>query len=553
MQQIVQALQGLGLKQKGKQWQCPWHDDKNPSASVIQGDDGNWRLYCHACGKRGDIHDILGTDFKQERKTEMGYGTLEELTSGLSNVVNVHRYVKGGKVISAAIRIEVNGKKEFRQASLNGKWQMKAPPKPSTLYNYDGIKDSPVVVVVEGEKAADALIHLRFPATTSAGGASNAKGADWSVLNGKNIILWPDNDGPGRSYMKQVESIIDAKVKWCEPDLPEKGDAWDFVNNAEQVNKLLGEDSKEMVRLMVRDELGDARGKGGFDGMKAHLEGCISGDNLPIDFTHDLLSEQTQALLPGTVTLLCGDPCAGKSFLVMDWLLDWAKNGIKVAAFFLEDGKDEFHLPRALAMASGETGIIKRKWVNTHPDETRQAMQEHKDILEVIDSYIDDAPDRQETMDSLILWMEKKATNNRILVVDPVTILSEGSDKKWIADAKFVMAAKDIARRHRCSVLFVTHPKSGIGGQFSLEALAGGAAYPRFSHTVLWLEHHDKKTVTVGMPTCMGYTKDEVEINKTLHLMKARNGEGSGLQIGLTFHELTFTEHGIVCKKDDTI
>lgn len=549
MKILEDALRSIGKINKGKNWQCPWHDDANPSASIIQNDAGDYKLYCHTCNRWGDEKDILGEPFKKKAVT--GYNTLEELCGTLSNIVAIHRYSKDNKVTSAVIRLESSDRKTFIQASLNGKWVKKSPPKPSIVYNYDRIRESKTVVVVEGEKAADALIRYGYPATTSAGGASNAKGADWSVLNGKNVILWPDNDEPGRKYMKQVESMIDANTKWCEPSLAEKDDAWDFIDNTEKtVKKEFGDMNKDLVSQMIRDELGDAKVKSKIDGMFAHLEGCISGDNLPVPFPHDILSEQTQALLPGTVTLVCGDPCAGKSFLVMDWMIQWARDGVKVAAFFLEDGKDEFHLPRALAMVSGKPGIIKRKWVNEHPEDTRAAMTEHKDIVTVLDSYIDDAPDRQETMTSLIKWMEVKAIDNRILVVDPVTILSEGQEKKWVADAKFVMAAKDIARRNKCSVVFVTHPKGGTSGQFSLEALAGGMAYPRFSHTVLWLENHDSKTVTTGKSTCMGVSMDDVEINKTLHMMKARNGEGSGFRIGLTFNDLIFTEHGIICKKE---
>ena len=548
MNTIIQALKQAGKQVKGKMCQCPWHDDSNPSASILQADDGRYKVYCHVCKRWGDEHDILGTEYG-EKKVQT-YKTLEDLVRPIRNITAIHKYHKDKELKFAVIRQEQDGKKKFIQATRNGVWSMKSPPKPSVLYNYDGIKDKSTVVVVEGEKAADALIKYGFPATTSAGGSSNAKGGDWSVLNGKNVILWPDNDDVGRRYMQEVESMIDAKTKWCEPDLPEKGDAYDFVKNAEEVNRTLGEGDGKLVKQIIRDQLGDARGKSGVDGLRSHIQGCIDGDNLPVEFVHEILDGATQALLPGTVTLVCGDPCSGKSFLVMDWMINWAENGVKVASFFLEDGKDEFHLPRALAMKSGVTGVLNRKWINQNPEPVKQALDEHSELLDVLDKQIDDAPNRQESMESMKRWMETKAKTNRVLIVDPVTVLSEGKKQKWVADTEFILAAKDIARTNKCSIIFVTHPKTGTKGEYSLEALAGGAAYPRFSHTVLWLEHHDKKTVDILNKTCMGSFPEEQEINKTLHIMKARNADGTGAKLGMLFKDLRFEEAGIIVKKE---
>ena len=551
MQQIEQALVSIGMTKKGKQWTCPWHPDKNPSASLIQGDDGNWRLKCFACGKRGDIHDILGTEYKPKGEVNMGHSTLDKLVEGLNNVAAVHRYTKDNKTVSAVIRLESGGKKEFRQASLNGSWQMKAPPRPSVLYNYDKIKTAPTVVVVEGEKAADALIGYDFPATTSAGGASNAKGADWSVLDGKQVILWPDNDDPGRNYMKQVESIIDAQIKWCEPELLEKGDAWDFVRNTEvMVEKESGSKHLGLIKQIIRDELGDARGKDSVSDMRSYYDGCISGDNLPVEFDMPHLSDLTQALKPGTVTILCGEGGSGKSFLLTQWMIHWVKNSVPVAALFLEDGVGEFHLPRALAVETGEIGLIKGKWVNQHPDETRKHVDQNEDLMRKVGSCISAYPSAGFSLEQALEWMEKKSKTNRILIVDPVTILTEDHPKKWIADADLITKSKDIARVSGSSVIFVTHPKSGIKGTYALESLAGGSAYPRFSHTVLWLENHIEKQVEIRNLTCMGSTQESHCINKTLHMFKTRNGAGANSMIGLQTDGVKQEELGIICKKE---
>ena len=103
------------------------------------------------------------------------------------------------------------------------------------------------------------------------------------------------------------------------------------------------------------------------------------------------------------------------------------------------------------------------------------------------------------------------------------------SDKPWIADQKFIMSVKTIVRDYNNSLVLVTHPtkapKTKGPGQIS-----GGAAYMRFSQAALWLG------TTEGTP------------NREMHIIKARNGRGSGACIGFQFSGTTlrFTEHGVV-------
>jgi hypothetical protein len=93
------------------------------------------------------------------------------------------------------------------------------------------------VLIAEGEKAADAAQRLLpdLVCMTSPGGSKAAAAADWSVLNGRSVIIWPDNDPPGKDYGDNIarkllkgisphRKIIDAEAL----ELPEKGDAADW-------------------------------------------------------------------------------------------------------------------------------------------------------------------------------------------------------------------------------------------------------------------------------------------------------------------------------------
>src|SRR5699024_4111263 len=64
-----------------------------------------------------------------------------------------------------------------------------------TLEPADGFPAVPVWIV-EGEKCVDHLAEQFIMATTS-GSSGSAGKHDWSVLKGREVIIWPDNDEPG--------------------------------------------------------------------------------------------------------------------------------------------------------------------------------------------------------------------------------------------------------------------------------------------------------------------------------------------------------------------
>jgi putative DNA primase/helicase len=92
-------------------------------------------------------------------------------------------------------------------------WAFKNHPAPRRLYrlNVLGVSPAAPVVVVEGEKCADAAQDV-FPGsvvTTSPGGADAADMTDWKPLARRSeALIWPDADQPGIAYAEQVGSIL---------------------------------------------------------------------------------------------------------------------------------------------------------------------------------------------------------------------------------------------------------------------------------------------------------------------------------------------------------
>ena len=164
---------------------------------------------------------------------------------------------RGRIELEARFEFDEAGKhlKETRPVSKHGdKWRVKALESPRPLYRLSRLKqeltDAPdaLVVVCEGPKATDAAMELGYTATTSPGGSSNARNADWSPLAGRNVVILPDADKPGEKYARQVAGVLSelstpASVKIV--DLPGQQPTDDLV---EWLNA--GGDREQLDRLI---------------------------------------------------------------------------------------------------------------------------------------------------------------------------------------------------------------------------------------------------------------------------------------------------------------
>jgi hypothetical protein len=93
-----------------------------------------------------------------------------------------------------------------------GRWQPGAFPAPRPLYNLRRLSVPGVVLLVEGEKAAEAAQTAlpALPVLTWAGGAQGRRKADWAPLAGRKVAIWPDNDEVGREAALEIAEILRA-------------------------------------------------------------------------------------------------------------------------------------------------------------------------------------------------------------------------------------------------------------------------------------------------------------------------------------------------------
>ena len=238
---------------------------------------------------------------------------------------------KHGRKIAEVSRFKLsNGKKTFLPFT-NGKAGM---PAPRTLYNLDRWHASTHVVLVEGEKCADALTSIGIDATTLMGGANTTiEKTDLTPLAGKTVILWPDHDAPGASLMDKLEGPLRAMgcaVRRLAPPAA-KPDGWDAADAVAEGFDVVGFLKEQAERA-------------------AH---GLTGQWID-EIAYAYEPELVEGLIPAKgVGVIFGPSSAGKSFVTVDWAMRIASGGSVLDRYTEASGVLYF-------AAEGQGGLRKR-------------------------------------------------------------------------------------------------------------------------------------------------------------------------------------------------
>ena len=118
------------------------------------------------------------------------------------------------------------------------RWAWNAPPEPRPLYGLPALNERPgaPVLVVEGEKTADgaAALFPSFAVVTWQGGSKAAGKAAWTALAGREVVIFPDADEPGRKAAQDVARRASAAgaATVAVVDLPAAlADGWDLADD----------------------------------------------------------------------------------------------------------------------------------------------------------------------------------------------------------------------------------------------------------------------------------------------------------------------------------
>ena len=115
-------------------------------------------------------------------------------------------------------------------------WRFKRWEPPLPLYGLHKLKSATSVIVVEGEKCADAMQTICPPgcvALSWPGGSNAVALVDWEPLRKRKILLWPDHDISGYRAMawisRKLASAAEIKIFRPPQDKPDKWDCADAI------------------------------------------------------------------------------------------------------------------------------------------------------------------------------------------------------------------------------------------------------------------------------------------------------------------------------------
>lgn len=259
---------------------CPAHDDDRPSLTVSTGRNGRLLVNCKGgCTQSAVLNSLTERGLWGSRRPRNGAHPASSPSSPGSPVrgagvapsepVAVYGYRAAaepdGPVVAEKGRWEGQDGKTFRWRRA-GRQDWSGLDGLSlddlALWGVELITDRPdePVVVVEGEKAALAARSLGLLAVCHPGGASTKRFTpdQLAPLAGRDVILWPDNDAPGRELMARLAAAIRPtarSVRFLTPSLPVKGDAADYVAQGGTREALLAElpPARPDVTVLGRD------------------------------------------------------------------------------------------------------------------------------------------------------------------------------------------------------------------------------------------------------------------------------------------------------------
>ena len=321
----------ISLQQHGHELigMCPFHVDTKPSLTIS---DSKGFYKCFSCGAHGDVFDYLqhqrGMNLNQAKEYlgiaketlpsfkptpkesdewEAIYPVPDDASKprlthpeyGEPSLIHQYKGINGELLgFTARYNTEDGGKKVLpisyckKKGTITKAWKFKRLPRPNSLYGLHLLKKHNKVIIVEGEKCVDVANNIyssTHAVLTWVGGVEGVKHADWTPLQSKDVIIWPDfdlqvykgnheragqimdyDDQPGQRAALEIKRIIPhAKILNIPRDKPKgwdvadalSDDGWEdyqFYEFIDQFKPVAVITEDQHNQLQIRDEvLGD--------------------------------------------------------------------------------------------------------------------------------------------------------------------------------------------------------------------------------------------------------------------------------------------------------
>ena len=226
---IELAQQLYGATVRNGHCNAAWRGGDNPNSVAIEKDKwydhvasvGGGAVQLAAYKFNGDVQQAqayLGEFYNLTPHMETGPAPARDcryerlLRDGYKEVARYEYRNIEGEVAHVTVRLQHPDKpgKEFVQGHPDERggivWTLKGVS--TVLYNASTISKSSWVALCEGEKSADRLVSLGFPASTSPMGAGKWRDSYSESLRDKDVAIFPDNDEPGREHSQIVAAAL---------------------------------------------------------------------------------------------------------------------------------------------------------------------------------------------------------------------------------------------------------------------------------------------------------------------------------------------------------
>ncbi len=491
-----------GYKVKCRECQPPHNGRDRPLSVTIDHEGIRW--LCHHCDRRGGRKKDFGSYIRPQPKkdyfkpkisnqdpSEKMYEFFKSRGINRSTVDDLK--IKSDRNMIAFNYIDSDGSVSNVKYRGNRKTFVQTPGTKQILYNYDNIYKSEEVIFVEGEMDVCALHECGFKnATTLPGGAPKEFKGDEKdkrffplqnspLPNAKKIIIFTDNDEPGKALHKELVHRFGRDLCW-------------FVKPTDGVkdaNDLLQKHGKQSLIDLIKDaEPYPVEGLFSVRDYFNDVMDLYDGNyEKPLSTGIDCV-DKIYKVMPGTFQVVTGVPNHGKSLLLDQILLNMAKNHGWKFCLFSPEHSVSMHIRRLVQMhlqLSFDHGFINRM-SKEQLTEGMAFIHKHFYFIETKDH----VPDID-----LLLNIGKQAIFKfgcKAMVLDPFNEISSvrsnnQREDEWIRD--FISKCKRFARTHNIVFYVVAHPTKmprETNGKYQIPdsySISGSAHWSNLSDVIL--------------------------------------------------------------------
>jgi len=471
---LKDTLDLLGIEHKDKEkyyTSCPKCDGHQSSLLVTN--DGETLRY--KCMREGQCEWNKGGYVSLRRRTQR--------KKGIPDHAKVYDYKNiSGELLFKVVRIDnPDGKKVIYPAIPQEDGSLVYEGyKGLALYGAETLPNFDSVVVVEGEKTADAArqIFTKAAVVTWPGGVGGIHRGDWSLLKGKSVILWPDADQVGIDAMNKIAKLLPTdRISIIQPTgLPEGADLADE----------LGEEViRDLYSKRVKIENFLVSGAVSFSQIMDELN--QNWDGTPYGFKE---MDEELSIPKGGVILVSGRTNHGKSLFLMNVLSNLLVNTDLKLVYYT------FEMPAAYTLIRIAMALEGQQYSDSIKGNMAEYFNRFKTgQLECVSKYI--APSlgsrlfitQSGNSKSIVTELDRDEFNESVVFIDYgqiIPIVGFG-EKRYEAIKKTVESLRDVAIKRRMGILIGSQLSQGDNGSLSDQAREGkDLEMSAWTHLKVW-------------------------------------------------------------------